>query len=250
MAQTTRKFPPLALMEDSAAILRNSFHIMENICYSGITTEKIDKSIHKFIVSSGASPAFLGYNGYPSSLCISVNDEVVHGVPSDRVLSEGDIVSIDCGVCFKGAITDACRTFVIGDISTETQRLLDKTQEALDNAIEKVVVGNRIGDISYAIQRTAELSGYNVPRELTGHAVGYKLHQPPWIPCHGRAGTGALIRKGMFLAIEPILIAGHWGIKQANGGWTVISKTGALSAQVEDTVYVAENGPIILTRDE
>jgi methionyl aminopeptidase len=250
MAQTTRKFPPLELMEDSATILKDAFHIVEGICYSGITTEEIDKSIHKFIVCSGASPAFLGYHGYPSSLCISVNEEVVHGVPSSRVLKDGDIVSIDCGVCFNGAITDACRTFIVGQASERQQNLLDKTQEALDNAIANAVEGNRIGDLSYAIQRTAELAGYNVPRELTGHAVGYKLHQPPWIPCHGRAGTGTIIREGMFLAIEPILIDGHWGIKQANGGWTVVTKTGALSAQVEDTIYISNNGPVILTRDE
>lgn len=179
MAQATCKFPPLSLMEASASILKDCFHILGDICYSGISTTEIDKSIHKFIVSSGATPAFLGYNGYPSSVCISVNDEVVHGIPSDRVLLDGDIVSVDCGVCLEGAITDACRTFAIGSISEKAQKLLDTTQEALDNAIAKAVVGNRIGDISYAIQRTAELAGYNVPRELTGHAVGYKLHQPP-----------------------------------------------------------------------
>lgn len=249
MTSPTKKFPELGRMQESAEVLKGVFRLASTLCIPGIKTQEINKSIYDYIISSGASPVFLGYHGFPGTICISINDEVVHGIPGERVLHDGDVVSIDCGVSLNSAITDACRTFIIGSTALVIEKMFIKAQEALDNAIEKAVVGNTIGDISYTIQRTAELCGYNVPRELTGHAVGYQLHQPPWIFCHGTAGSGEQIEEGMFLAIEPILIMGHWEVILLEDGWTVVTKDGSKAIHVEDTIYVGKDGPVILTRD-
>lgn len=245
-----KKYPELSLMQSSAEILRNVFRLLESRCKAGVKTEELDSLVYEYIVNSGATPAFLGYHGFPKSTCISINQEVVHGIPSSRELLDGDVVTIDCGVLYKGVITDACRTYLIGTPSEKVLSLVSTTKRALDNAISQAIVGNRIGDISFAIQKTAEMSGYNVPRSLTGHAVGYELHSPPWIFCHGRAGTGELIEEGMYLAIEPILIEGSWDLLLLDDGWTVVTKDNSISAQFEETVYIAKDGPVVLTCDE
>lgn len=240
--------PPLSLMIKSGLILKETFSFIKEICIPGVSCDFLNKSIYKFILDKGANPIFYGYNGFPGSACISINEQVVHGLPSNRVLCDGDIVKVDCGIELNGAITDACRTFLIGTPCKKLLDLVEKTQEALDMAIFTSICGNTIGDISYTIQKIAECSGYNVPRELTGHGVGFKLHQPPWIYCHGRAGTGDLIEEGMYLAIEPILIEGSWEIVLENDGWTVSTRDKSVSCHIEDTIYISSNGPIILTR--
>jgi len=240
------KYPPLEDLKKSGEILKKAFLIAEKIIKPGISTAEINKSIHKFIVSSGAAATFLGYRGFPSACCTSVNEEVVHGIPSSRRLQEGDILSLDCGVTYNRAITDACRTYGVGTISSEARLLIDITREALRTAIQQAVVGNRVGDISYAIQKTAERPGFNVARQFGGHGVGYQLHMLPLIPNYGERGIGELLVSGMVLAIEPVVFRGSFKTKEMDD-WKVVSLHSNLSAHFENTVFISREGPIVLT---
>lgn len=244
---STSKYPALSDMEASAAVLREALSLAQAAaCAPGATTKEVDRVVHRFIRKCGARPAFLGYDGFPASICISVNQQVVHCIPSTLELKVGDLVSIDCGVEYGGAITDACRSFFIGRPRPKAKRLVDAAYQSLKDGVAAAAPGNHIGDISFAIQAAAERSGFNVSREFVGHSVGRVLHQPPWIPNYGRAGTGAIIKPGMFLAIEPILFDGSWETEHV-GEWNVVSKSGCLSAHVEDTVYISQDGPVVLT---
>ncbi|MBQ5323138.1 MAG: type I methionyl aminopeptidase [Oscillospiraceae bacterium] len=213
----------------------------------GVTTAEIDKAIYDFIVSQGATPSFLNLYGFPASACISVNDELIHGIPGNRVINEGDIVSIDVGACLDGYHGDNAATFVAGTVSEEAQKLLDVTKQSLFKGIEAAVVGNRIGDISNAVQTYCEERGYSVVREFVGHGIGRDVHEDPEVPNFGAAGHGPRLVNGMCIAIEPMINAGTRFVSTDSNGWTVRTKDGKLSAHFEHTIAITDNGPIILT---
>jgi methionyl aminopeptidase len=214
----------------------------------GVTTAELDTVAREGARARGAAPAFLGYHGYPASLCVSVNDQVVHGIPSARrVLREGDIVGLDFGVVLDGWYGDAARTVAVGSISEEAGRLLVATREALEAAVRAAVPDGRLGDIGAAAQAVAEGRGFAVVRDFVGHGIGRRLHEPPQIPNFGTRGTGARLRPGMVLAIEPMVNAGGCEVETLDDGWTAVTADGRLSAHFEHTVAVTERGPEILT---
>ena len=213
----------------------------------GVTTLKLDQIAEEYIRSQGAVPGFLGLYGFPNTLCISINENVVHGIPSNYALEEGDIVSIDCGAVKDGYNGDSAYTFCVGEVAPEVKALLKTTKESLYVGIEKAEEGKRIGDISNAIQEYCEKRGYSVVRELTGHGVGKKLHEDPEVPNYGRRGTVPLIKNGLVIAIEPMINVGVYEVKVLPDKWTVVTADGKLSAHYENTVAVTDNGPVILT---
>lgn len=213
----------------------------------GITTGEIDRIIHDFIIKNGATPSFLNLYGFPASACISVNDELIHGIPGKRVIKEGDIVTIDVGACLDGYHGDNAATFAAGEVSEEARRLMCVTQESLYKGIEMATAGNRIGDIGAAVQAYCEERGYSVVREYVGHGVGKKVHEDPEVPNFGTAGHGVRLVNGMVIAIEPMINAGTRFLSTDSNGWTVRTKDGKLSAHFEHTIAITTNGPLILT---
>lgn len=215
----------------------------------GISTWEIDEAIRKFIVSTGAKPNFLGYGGFPNSACISVNNVVIHGIPSRKtILREGDIVSVDVGALYDGWNGDNAYTFAIGEISGEAEELLRVTEACLYQAIEQAKVGNRIGDISNAVQTLAESHGYGVVRKFVGHGVGKHLHEDPEVPNFGNPGRGVRLAAGMTLAIEPMINLKGEDVKVLSDGWTTVTTSGSISAHFEHTIVITDDGPKILTR--
>jgi len=221
---------------------------VEDLIGPGVTTLELDTAAREFIEAEGARPAFLGYHGYPATLCVSIDDEVVHGIPGDREIRDGMIVSVDVGVILAGYYGDAARTFAVGEIPAEAQRLMQVTQEALAAGIHAVRPGKRIGAIGAAVSAVAEAAGFGVVRALTGHGIGTQMHEPPQIPNFGSPDEGEEIGVGMTFAIEPMLNAGGYEVKFMPDGWTVKTKDGSLSAHFEHTVSVTEGEPEILTR--
>lgn len=213
----------------------------------GVTTLQLDKLAYEFINDHNAVPAFLNYNGFPYSLCISPNEQVVHGFPSDYVIQEGDLISVDCGVVLNGFVGDSAYTFPIGNISEEQAQLIKVTKECLNLGIEKAVVGLRTGDIGYAIQQHAESNGFGVVKELVGHGVGLSLHEKPDVPNYGRRGNGPKLEQGMVIAIEPMINAGTADIKFWNDGWTVTTRDKKPSAHYEHTVAIGRGKPDVLS---
>ncbi len=217
---------------------------------AGVSTLELDRLAEARTRALGAVPAFLGYLGYPASICISVNDEVVHGIPSARrVLAEGDVVGLDFGANLEGFHGDAARTVVVGRGSAEAARLVEVTRAALAAGVAAARPGGRLGDIGSAVQGTAEAAGFSVVREFVGHGIGRKLHEPPQVPNYGAAGSGAWLRPGLVLAIEPMVNAGRAGVRTLGDGWTAVTEDGSLSAHFEHTVAITEEGPEILTRE-
>jgi len=215
----------------------------------GVSTKEINDKIAKHISSLKMIPAFLGYNGFPAESCISVNEEVVHAIPNAaRVLSAGDIVSVDVGIIYEGYFGDAAKTYAVGEVSETAHKLLSVAERSLAKAVEKAVSGFRLGDISYAVQSFVENAGFSVVREFVGHGIGRKLHEEPPIPNFGKAGTGIKLESGMALAIEPMVNEGGFEVTVLKDGWTVITKDKSLSAHFEHTVVVTDNGPEILTK--
>ena len=215
----------------------------------GVTTKELDRLAERVIRDAGGVPAFLNYRGYPATLCISVNDVIVHGIPGDLPLREGDIAGIDCGVFYKGYCGDAARTFAVGEVSDDAKRLLEVTQEALRLAVAQVRPGGRVQDIGWAVQRHAESHGYSVVREFTGHGVGTSLHEDPQVPNFGEPGRGPKLKSGMVLAIEPMVNAGKSGVKMDADGWTARTEDGSLSAHFEFSVAVTPTGARVLGTD-
>ena len=215
----------------------------------GVTTKELDRLAERVIRDAGGVPAFLNYRGYPATLCISVNDVIVHGIPGDLPLREGDIAGIDCGVFYKGYCGDAARTFAVGAVSDEAKRLLEVTEEALRLAVAQVRPGGRVQDIGWAVQRHAESHGYSVVREFTGHGVGTSLHEDPQVPNFGEPGKGPKLKAGMVLAIEPMVNAGTSGVKMDADGWTARTEDGSLSAHFEFSVAVTPTGARVLGTD-
>ena len=219
----------------------------ENI-RAGMTTLELDRILHHFIVSQVAKPSFLGYGGFPGTACISVNDEVIHGIPSsERVLREGDIVSVDVGACIGGFHGDNAFTFPVGQIGEEAKKLLDVTQKSLYLGIEAAQAGHRVGDIGAAVQALVEQNGFAVVRQYVGHGVGHNLHEDPEIPNFGRAGHGVRLVPGMTIAIEPMVNQAGEGVRILDNDWTVVTRSGSLSAHFEHTIAITEQGPVILT---
>ena len=213
----------------------------------GVTTKELDRIAEEFIRSHGAVPAFLGYNGYPASLCVSVNENVVHGIPSDYALKEGDIVSVDVGAYYKGFHGDCAATFACGEISAEAQKLIDVTKQSFFEGIRFAKPGHRVSDISHAIQTYVESNGFSVVRSFVGHGVGAQLHEEPEVPNFGPAGRGPRLLPGMTLAIEPMVNVGTHEVRVLKDGWTVVTCDGKLSAHYENTVLITDGEPEILT---
>jgi methionyl aminopeptidase len=240
----------IALIKVSAQVLGKAHAEVAKLIRPGIATKELDKVAETFIKDNGGIPSFLGYNKFPASLCISVNDVVVHGFPSRYELRDGDIVSIDCGVKLNGYHSDSAYTYPIGEVSPSVRRLLSRTKESLYLGVEKAVEGNRVGDIGYAVQTYAEKFGYSVVRELVGHGVGQDLHEAPEVPNYGKRGQGPKLREGMILAIEPMINFGKKGVVQERDGWTIRTVDRKPSAHFEHTVAVRKGKPEILTTFE
>jgi methionyl aminopeptidase len=239
-------------MRESTRIVSRTLGEVSKYIEPGVTTAKLDQIAEEYISSQGGTPAFKGYgpgnNPFPASLCISVNDEVVHGIPSEkRTLKEGDIVSVDCGVEKNGYFGDHAYTFAVGECDEEVHKLLRVTLESLNKGIEQAVHGNRIGDISSAIQTHSEKEGYGVVRNLVGHGIGKSMHEDPTVPNFGRAGRGERLRAGMVLAIEPMITMGSYNVTTKDDGWTVLTADGSLAAHFEHDVVVRKKEPEVLS---
>lgn len=234
-------------MRKAGRLVGETLARLEEIIKPGVTTAEIDKIAEEFIVKHNAKPSFKGYHGFPASICASVNQEVVHGFPSGRVLQEGDIISVDCGALLNGYQGDAARTFPVGKISSEAEKLIQVTKDSFFKAVEKACVGNRISDISAAVQNYVESFGFSVVRDFVGHGIGRDMHEDPEVPNFGRPGRGPKLVHGMVLAIEPMVNIGKYDVKVEANDWTVVTVDGSLSAHYENTVAILKNGPEILT---
>lgn len=238
----------LEKMRESGRISAQALKLAGQAVQPGVSTLEIDTIVRKYIEKQGAHPSFLGYNGFPASACISVNQVVVHGIPSkEQVLKEGDIVSIDVGALYEGFHGDNAWTFACGKVSAEAQSLMDATKESLFEAIKQAKAGNRIGDIGSAVQRYVEARSYSVVRDFVGHGVGAKLHEDPSVPNFGTPGRGVRLLPGMTIAIEPMINAGTHAVKMLKDGWTVVTLDGKLSAHFEHSIAITPDGPVILT---
>lgn len=238
-------------IRESANVLSNLLAEIAGVIKPGITTLSLDKLAYDFIHDNGGSPAFLNYHGFPYSLCISVNDQIVHGFPSDYIIKDGDLVSVDGGVNLNGFISDSAYTFGVGEISEEAQQLLEVTKASLIKGVEQAVTGKRVGDISSAIQEYVQPYNYGIVRELVGHGVGLSLHEKPEVPNYGKRGSGPKLETGVVICIEPMINAGKAGVKFWDDGWTVSTIDGKLSAHFEQMVAIRKGTPdVLLNFDE
>ncbi|RKX20668.1 MAG: type I methionyl aminopeptidase [Candidatus Zixiibacteriota bacterium] len=237
-------------MRKAGEIVAETLQVIESEINPGVTTGRLDSIAEDFIISRGASPAFKGYRGFPATTCISIDEEVVHGIPGKRQLVDGQIVSVDLGAVVDGFYGDSAATFAVGEISEEKRKLLDVTKRSLEIGINKVKAGIKLGVVSSAIQEVVEAAGFSVVREMVGHGIGQKLHEEPQVPHFGPADAGPILEKGMVLAIEPMVNAGGFRINQKPDGWTIITADGSVSAHFEHTVAITENGADILTLAE
>ena len=237
----------IELLKEAGHIVYLTHQYLRPYIKAGIKTIELNQLAEDFIKSKGATPSFKGYEGFPYTLCISVNDEIVHGFPSDRVLKDGDIISIDIGACYKGYHGDSAWTYTVGNVSDDAKYLLEHTEKALYEGIKQAKVGNRIGDIGYAIEKYATEHNLGVVKELVGHGVGTSVHEAPDVPNYGKKGTGPKIRNGMVIAIEPMLTLGSPDIYILDNDWTVVTADESLSAHFEHTIAITDEGVIILT---
>jgi methionyl aminopeptidase len=237
----------LGKMRQAGLLVAETLRDLRRMVEPGITTRELDAYAENKIRAAGAYPTFKGYRGFPASICASLNDEVVHGIPSSRKLREGDIIKIDCGATLNNYVGDAAITIPVGRISTEVERLLQITRESLFHAVEKMVGGNRLYDVSYAVQEFVEESGYTIVREFCGHGIGQKMHEDPQVPNYGRPGTGPTLKPGWVLAVEPMVNMGRHEVRMEPDGWTVKTQDGLPSSHFEHTIAVTEEGPVVLT---
>ena len=239
----------IEILKKANAIVMEILLALKEEVKPGKSTYEFEEMALRLCEKKGVKPAFKGYRGYPYALCISVNEEIVHGMPrKEKILKEGDIVSFDFGVIYDGYVGDAAITVGVGEVSELAKRLIRVTKEALEKAIEKARIGFKIGDISFAIQTTVEREGFNVIRDFVGHGIGRSLHEPPEIPNYGKPGRGPKIEAGMVLAIEPMVSAGSWEVKILEDGWTAVTKDGSLAAHFEHSVAVTPSGPVVLSK--
>ncbi|MBI3634824.1 MAG: type I methionyl aminopeptidase [Candidatus Rokubacteria bacterium] len=236
-------------MRRAGRILADVMDRLRGFIEAGMTTQEIDADVDKFILDRGARSAFKGYRGFPATVCISINEEVVHGIPSpSRRIKDGDIVGLDLGCIVEGYYADSAFTLAVGSVPAPVRKLLDVTRESLDLAIAECRPGRRLGDVSHAVQSHVEAHGLGVVRAFVGHGIGRALHEEPQIPNFGDPGRGPLLRAGMVLAIEPMVTMGSWEVKVLDDGWTAVTKDGSLAAHFEHTIAVTEQGPDVLTR--
>ena len=248
MSITIKSKTDLAKMREAGRVAARALELAGKSIKPGMTTKQLDKLVHDYIVGCGAIPSFLGYGGFPASACISINDEIIHGIPSHkRVIREGDIVSVDVGATYQGFVGDNARTFAVGEVSQEAKELLEVTEASLYAAIETAQVGARLGDVCHAVEDYCASRGYGIVREYCGHGIGRQMHEEPEIPNYRMAKRGMKLKAGMTLAIEPMINAGTYAVKWEKDGWTVVTRDGSLSAHYENTVLVTEDGPEILS---
>lgn len=236
------------ILRKAGRILASIIAELSSSLTSGITTKEIDRRAEELILKNRVKPAFKGYRGFPASACISVNDAIVHGIPNQRVVKEGDIISVDVGIIHEGYYSDTAITVGIGRLEPEVQRLLDVGQASLYKGIEKALVGNHLSDISFAVQSFVEMHGFSVVRDFVGHGIGRQLHEDPEIPNYGKAGEGPVLKAGMVFAIEPMVNLGSHRTKILNDGWTVVTQDGKPSAHFEHCIVITDKGPEILTK--
>ncbi len=246
---TIKNDAEISLMRESCRIAKETLDFVGKKIRAGMTTKEVDELVYRYITSCGATPSELGYEGYPASSCVSVNEVVVHGIPSDRVILDGDIVSVDIVAEKNGYHGDAARTFLIGEVSEEKKKLVKVTEECFFKAIEGLKAGVPLYDIGYAVQTHAESHGYGVVKALTGHGIGRSMHEDPAVPNYGRKGTGMRLRSGMTICIEPMINMGTYKVNmdQSGDGWTVVTADGKPAAHYENTVLITESGVEILT---
>ncbi|MBP2641695.1 MAG: methionine aminopeptidase, type [Firmicutes bacterium] len=238
----------LGYLRDAGKIVAKTLEEIRQVVQPGITTLELDRVAERFIKSCGAIPAFKGYHGFSGNICASINEQVVHGIPGSRKLKNGDTISIDVGAVINGYYGDAAITLPVGEIDAEVQQLLDVTEQSLYKGIEQAVLGNRLGDISHAVQKHSEAYGYGVVRDFVGHGIGRSMHEDPQIPNYGLPGRGPRLKTGMTLAIEPMINMGTYEVRTLNDGWTVVTADGSRSAHFEHTIAITPDGPEILTK--
>jgi methionyl aminopeptidase len=236
------------LMRESGEIVAKTHALLAEKIGPGISTTEIDQIAEEFIRSCGAEPSFKGYQGFPSTVCVAIDEQVVHGIPGSRTLDSGEIIGLDIGAYKNGYHGDAAQTLAVGDVSDEAQKLLEVTKGSLASGIKAAVPGNRLSDISHAIQNFVEAEGFSVVRQFVGHGIGTKMHESPQIPNYGSPGHGPVLKKGMAFAIEPMVNVGDYMVTTLEDGWTVVTKDGELSAHFEHTIIITESGPEILTK--
>ena len=244
---TIKSAHEIEAMREAGKITAGARSLGREMLRAGITTDEIDKEIHRYICSCGAVPTFLGYGGYPKNACISVNDEVIHGIPGKRIIHSGDIVSIDVGATYKGFVGDCAGTFPVGDVDSAAAELIAITRQSFFEGIKYARYGNRLSDISHAIQQYAEDHGCSVVRDYVGHGIGREMHEDPQVPNYGRPGHGPRLLPGMTLAIEPMINAGGPQVRVLSNDWTVVTVDGSLSAHYENTILITDGDPEILT---
>jgi methionyl aminopeptidase len=250
MAVVCKSAAEIRKMRESGRIVRQVLNAVRAAVSPGVTTMDLERLAEKKIQELGAKPAFKGYYDYPCVLCTSVNDQIVHGIPSEkRMLKEGDIVSIDCGVVLDGFYGDAAITVPVGNVDLKTQKLLDVTKASLEKAIEQVKIGNTVGDIGAAVQELVEENGFSVVRDFVGHGIGTRLHEDPQVPNYGTKGTLTKLKEGMVLAIEPMVNAGKPGARVLEDKWTAVTEDGSFSAHFEHCIAVTKDGPLVLTAE-
>jgi len=259
MGQATFRRPSVELKSaDDIARMRKAGQIagqtlveVKKAAKPGVTTKDLSKLAEKFIRKSGAVPTFIGYRGYPAALCVSINEEVVHGIPSDRIIKSGDIVSVDVAATIDGFVGDTATTFIIGEPKASAhQTLVKATKDSLYAAIDAMKVGARLGDVSSAVEKFVEPYSFGVVRDFVGHGIGRTMHEEPSVPNYGTAGTGLKLEPGLVIAIEPMITLGSWEVKMLNDGWTVITADGSMAAHFEHTIALTKEGPVILTKVE
>lgn len=239
----------IEIMRQAGAIAAQVLLKLSDQVKPGVSTEDLDRIAEEMIRAAGAVPTFIGYQGYPKTLCTSINEEVVHGIPSPkRLLKEGDIIGIDCGVTYKGFVGDHAKTFAVGSVDTQNAKLLTVTEEALEAGIKALKMGNRVGDVSAAVQAVADRHRYGVVKDFVGHGIGRKMHEEPQVPNFGVAGTGPRLKVGMVLAIEPMFNLGTGDVKVLEDGWTVVTRDGKCSAHFEHTIALTPSGTLVLTK--
>ncbi len=236
------------LMREANRIVAETHELLAEVIKPGITTAEIDRIAEEYILRQSAKPAFKGYQGFPATVCASINEQVVHGIPSDRKLEEGDIIGLDIGAYKNGYYGDAARTWPVGKVSASAQKLIEVTRESLNQGIAKALAGNRLTDISHAIQNYVESHDFSVVLEYVGHGIGRSMHEAPQVPNYGQPGRGPRLKKGMCLAIEPMINAGGHEVKVLGDRWTVVTADGSFSAHYEDTIVITDREPLILTR--
>lgn len=246
---TIKNKEQIAKMRDAGKIVAEVLALMKEHVEPGVSTWELDEIAENYIRKCGAVPTFLGYGGFPASICASINEQVVHGIPNRKcILNEGDIISIDVGATFRGYVGDAARTFPVGKISDENARLIEVTRQSFYEGLAHAKKGNRLGDISNAIQRYVEKNGYSVIRDLVGHGVGENMHEDPMVPNYGKKGRGIKLCEGLTIAVEPMVAAGHYALEQLADNWTYVTRDGSMAAHYENTFAITDGEPEILTR--